>query len=191
MSNGGASGGARVRATTVRVREHFVMARYGRTSREAYRRAASQALRSTLETPGDRWVEFAQFIEATELACKLFAGGDPTLAREIGAFGAETNVGVWRSLVHRVLSPATVLGIASGLWSHHYDGGRLVVGKSGASGVRLRVEAFPEPHRLHCLSIEGWCKRTIELGRPKRVSVSDVQCRLRGDDACELMADWE
>lgn len=181
---------ARVKAPTVRVRDHYVLAQYGKTSRERFRAHASPALRSTLETPGDYWVDFAQFVEATELACRLFGDGDPTLARAIGRFGAEANMGVWRSLVFRLLSPQTVLNIASGLWSHHYDGGRLVVARDGSNGVSVRIEDFPAPHRLHCLSIEGWLHRTIELGRPKELNVTELSCRLRGGAACEYRAVW-
>ena len=54
-----------------------------------------------------------------------------------------------------------------------------------------RIEDFPSPHRTHCLSIEGWVRRTIELGRPKHVTVAEQLCRCRGNDACELVADWE
>ena len=182
---------ARVRATTVRVRDHFVLARFGRTAREQYRAAASKGLLDTLTSTGDRWVDFAQFIEATELVCKLFAEGDITMARDIGRFAAETNMGVWRSLVYRVLSPSTVLSIAGGLWSHHYDGGRLAVSPEGKHGVRVRIADFPTPHRTHCLSIEGWAQRTVELGRPRRVSVVETGCRLRGAPACEMVVEWE
>ena len=182
---------ARVKAQTVRVRDNFVMARYGTMSRAQYRAACSKPLLETLTTAGDRWVDFSQFIEATELVCQLFGEGDLTLAREIGAFGAETNMGVWRSLVYRVLSPSTVMSIAGGLWSHHYQGGRLVTERVGAHGLRIRVEDFPMPHRTHCLSIEGWARRTIELGRPKRVTVTESACRLRGAPACEFTGEWE
>lgn len=187
----GHAGRARVRAVTVRVRDRFVLARYGRTSRERYRLAASPELAETLATSGDHWVDFRQFVEATELACRLFHDGDLTLARDIGAFGAENATGVWQRLVYRVMSPATVLSIAAGVWSHHYDGGRLVAKAEGHDGVRLRIEDFPAPHRAHCLSIEGWVRRTIELGRPKHVTVRETACRCRGDAACELLADWE
>jgi hypothetical protein len=182
---------ARVKATTVRVRDHYVLARFGKTARERYREACSAQLLETLLTPGDRWVDFGQFIEATELCCRLFAEGDLTMSRDIGRFAAETNMGVWRSLVYRVLSPATVLSIAAGLWSHHYEGGRLVASPNGARGVRIRIEDFPTPHRTHCLSVEGWARRTVELGRPQRVSVVETACRLRGGDACELVGEWE
>ena len=182
---------ARVRAVTVRVRDRFVLARFGKTSRDRFRAATSPELRATLEMGGDHWVDFSQFVEATELACRLFNEGDLTLCRDIGAFGAENAMGVWQRLVYRVLSPATVLSIAAGVWSHHYDGGRLVAKAEGKRGVRLRIEDFPSPHRTHCLSIEGWLRRTIELGRPKRVTVIEQLCRCRGNDACELVAEWE
>ena len=180
-----------MKAATVRVRDYFVLSRFGKTSREQYRSACSKALLETLTTAGDRWVDFQQFIESTELVCKLFGEGDLTLAREIGAFAAETNMGVWRSLVYRVLSPNTVISIAAGLWSHHYEGGRLVTLPEGSKGVRVRVEDFPMPHRTHCLSIEGWTRRTVELGRPRRVSLAETACRLRGATACEFVGEWE
>lgn len=183
--------GARVRATTVRVRDHFVNARFGKTAREKLRMAASPALRSTFASSGDAWVEFSQFVEASSLVCTLFGGGNLRLAREIGRYGAETNMGTWRGIVHRLLSPRTLLGIAAGLWSHHYDGGRLTFDAINESGVRARIIDFPEPHRTHCLAIEGWIERTIELGRPRSQLVRTTACRLDGDPFCEIIAEWE
>lgn len=183
--------GARVQATTVRVRDHFVNARYGRTARERYRAAASPDLRATFLSSGNTWVDFRQFIEATDLACTMFASGNPALAREIGAFGAETNMGTWRAIAHRLLSPRTILNIAAGLWGHHYDGGRLEVHATGDAGVHVILANFPEPHRVHCLAIEGWIEKTISLGRPRTVRVRHVKCRLDGAPACEFAADWE
>ncbi len=182
---------ARVRATTVRVRDHFVAARYGKTAREKFRAAASPELRATLGSTGDTWVDFRLFVEASELVCSLFGDGNLALAREIGRFGAETNMGTWRTIVHRLLSPKTMLGIAAGLWSHHYDGGRLVVDATGETAVLMKILDFPAPHRTHCLAIEGWVERTIQLGRPRIVIVRNTACRLDGGTACELEANWE
>lgn len=187
----GSEAPVRVRAGTVRVRDQFVMAKYGKLARESFRKAASRELLSVLTTPGDVWVDFGLFIESTSLACKLFGDGNPHLARSIGAFGAEANMGAWRSLVYRLLSPRMVMELAGAFWSHHYDGGRLTTSLEGKSGVRVRLEDFPRPHILHCLSIAGWTQRTIELGKPRRVSVNKVKCRLEGDSACEFVGDWE
>ena len=183
--------GARVRTTTVRVRDHFVNARYGKTAREKFRASASPELRAALASSGDAWVDFRLFVEASELVCNLFGNGNLALAREIGRFGAETNMGTWRAIVHRILSPRVLLGIAAGLWSHHYDGGRLVVEATSESGLRVRITDFPTPHRTHCLAIEGWVERTIQLGKPRAVRVRKTGCRLDGGPACELLAEWE
>ena len=173
------------------------MARFGRTSRDRYRAAASPSLRAALDLPGDRWVDFECFIEATRLACDMFADGDLELAAEIGTFAAEANMGPWRALVHRILSPGFVLGLAGQLWSHHYDGGRVVVTEledsgtpNGLQGVRLRVDDFPVPSAYHCYSVRGWCLATVRLGRPRTVSVEEAQCRLRGAPSCEFVARW-
>ncbi len=185
------AGLVRVRAATVRVRDQFVMARFGKLARERFRAAASQPLRSVLLTPGDIWVDFALFLEATQLVIDLFGDGDIETARRIGAFGAEANMGVWRSIVYRVLSPRRVLDLAAVFWSHHYDGGRLSTVLDGKNGIRIRLEDFPEPDMLHCLSIEGWSKRIIEIGKPKHVSLVMSACRTRGDPMCEWVGDWE
>ncbi len=181
----------RVRAGTVRVRDQFVMSKYGKLARETFRANATPELLRVLTTPGDFWVDFGLFIEATELVCRLFAEGNPGVARRIGAFGAEANIGSWRSLVYRLMPPRLVLELAGAFWSHHYDGGRLSVAIEGPRGVVATLADFPKPHLIHCLSIAGWMERTIELGRPKRVAVTERKCRTRGDAACEFVIDWE
>lgn len=103
--------------------------------------------------------------------------------RGIGRFGAETNIGTWRGIVHRILSPRISLGIATGLWSHHYDSGRLVLETVDERTLRMRLCDFPHPHLTHCLAIAGWIERTIELGRPDR-STCATACRLDGAPAC-------
>ena len=181
----------KVRASTVRVREQFVLARFGKLARESYRREASPALLHVLSTPGDVWVDFELFIEATERVCTMYGDGSTTLARAVGAFGAEANMGPWRSFVHRLLSPKTILDLAGMLWSHHYDAGKLVTTARGDRGVSLRLEDFPRPHPMHCASIEGWCERTLSFSRPRRITVEQIACRARGDGHCELVGHWE
>lgn len=181
----------RVRASTVRVRDQFVLARFGKLSRERYRSFVSPELAKVLSTPGDVWVDFALFLEATELACRLFGDGTPRLAREIGAYGAEANMGPWRSLVHRLLSPKMILDMAGMLWSHHYDGGRLVTSAPSDRKVVVRIEDFPTPHVMHCTSIEGWLDRTLKFSKPRQLVVRQNGCKGRGDAFCELSAEWE
>lgn len=169
--------------------------RFGERAAERYLAEASADLRMvlTFATKKDAWVDFALFVEATELADKLFGRGDLALAWDMGRFGAEHNAGVWRSLVMRLLRPQTIIGIGAGLWSHHYDSGRLVMRASpGAkSSLQLQIADFAAPHRAHCLSVAGWLERTLELGGPKRVAVREDRCRTRGAASCDLSLEWE
>jgi len=183
--------GVKVRSSAVRVRDQFVLARYGRLSRELYRKDASPALLEVFTKPGDVWVDFPLFIEATALICRRFGDGTPALAKQCGAFGAEANVGAWRAMLHRLLSPKVILEIAGMLWSHHYDAGRLITTQRGERAITLSIEDFPTPHPMHCASIEGWLLRTFQFSRPKRVSVVEVACRTRGAPACQFEGDWE
>lgn len=181
----------RVRASAVRVREQFVLARYGRLAQREFRAAASQELSRVLATPGDLWVPFELFVEATTRVCEKYGDGTPALAREIGAFGAEANMGPWRSFVHKMLSPKTLLEIAGMLWSHHYDGGRLTSTSALERELTVRIEDFPSPHAMHCASVEGWCERTLSLGRTRGVKVRQTACRVSGAPHCQLEARWE
>ncbi len=180
-----------MRASAVRVRDQFVLARYGKLSRETYRAAASPELLKVLTTPGDVWVDFDLFVEATDLACRQFGDGSTSLAREIGAYGAEANMGPWRTLAHRLLSPKVLFEMAGMLWSHHYDGGRLTTSSPRDRVVIVRLDDFPQPHALHCASIEGWMERTLKYGKPKRLELAQTACRTRGDAHCEFRSEWE
>jgi hypothetical protein len=183
----------RVQAATVRMRDVFVAQRFGIPSRQVYREAASRELREFFaadKDPSAGWVPFEWFVEANVLADRLFGHGDLMLVREIGAFAAAHNVGVWKGLVMRHVPPSVLLGIAAGLWSHHYDGGRLSSRTSGPREMTVCIMDFPTPHRAHCLAVAGWIKGTLELGPRNNVEVVETSCRTQGGAMCELRATW-
>lgn len=180
-----------MRGSAVLMRQSFVRTKYGSAAAEMFEARASLPLKTTLTLARqrDEWVDFGLFIEATELVDSLFGRGNLALAWEVGRFAAEHNMAFWRSLVMRVMSPPVVLAIAGSLWSHHYDTGTLDTSRSG-DAVRVRINDFLWPHRTHCMSIGGWIERTLELGRPKTVSVREVSCRTRGGEFCEYALTW-
>ncbi len=152
---------------------------------------ATPALREVLMAPKLKgWVEFDTFVEATTLVDRLFGKGDLALAREIGRFSADHEIGVWKSLLLRRISPGMLLGMASGVWSHHYDGGRLVSRATGATGLSVRIEGFPQPHAAHCRSIAGWMEGSLALGPRQRIEVAELSCRARGGASCEFTVRW-
>ena len=126
------------------------------------------------------------------LADRLFGRGDLALAWEIGRFAAGHGAGIWKRLIMRHISPETVLGMTAGLWSHHYDGGRLVSRAFGSSGLHVEIIDWPSPHRAHCLSMGGWMQGSIELGSAhataRCASSAAAQSARR---TCEFQLTWE
>lgn len=193
MSESRAPRPARVQAATVRVRDQYVEKHFGVAGQQRLRQAASPALRDFLASaePKAGWVPFELFVEATSLADRLFGRGDMAMAWDIGRFAASHNIGVWKSLFMRHAPPGVLLGITSGLWSHHYDGGRLASRATGPSSVIVGILDFPEPHRAHCLSIAGWIQGSLELGPRKNILVQETACRTQGGALCEFRLSWE
>jgi hypothetical protein len=184
---------ARVQAATVRMRDAFVAERFGEPARQVFREKATPELREIFtraKDPPGGWVPFDRFVEANVLADRLFGKGDLALVREMGRFAANHNIGVWKGLIMRHVPPSMLLSITAGLWSHHYDGGRLSSSPAGPTSMIVRIHDFPTPHRAHCLSVAGWVEGSLSLGPRKNVEATETSCAARGDALCELRISW-
>lgn len=184
---------ARVQAATVRMRMTFVEHRFGVEARQRWLRAAAPPLQEVLSAPAKRaeWVDFGLFVDATALVDRMFGRGDLALAWEIGRFSATHEIGVWKTLIMRHVRPAMLVGVAAGMWSHHYDGGRLVCRTTGPANLTVAIEDFPVPHRAHCQSIAGWMHGSLEQGPRKGISVHELACRVNGGRSCEFRISWQ
>lgn len=184
---------ARVQAATVRVRERFVESKFGLPALQHYRAAASPELRelfASRKDPTGGWVPFPLFIEATTLVDRMFGSGDLKMVWETGRFAATHSLGVWKSLFMRHVTPSIVVGITGGLWSHHYDAGRLTSRAIGHQALEFAILDFPTPHRAHCLAIGGWMQGSMELGPRKNILVREMSCRADGARGCEFQVSW-
>jgi hypothetical protein len=184
----------RVQASTVRMRDAYVEHHFGIEGRQKFRQAASSALRNLVVTtaqPKAGWVAFDLFIEATVLVDRLFGNGDLELAWDIGKFASNHAVGVWKRLIMRHVRPATLLGLTAGVWSHHYEGGRLISRSLGTHGLYITIAEFPQPHRAHCLSVGGWMAGSLVMGPRRNTQVRELSCRARGEPTCDFQLTWE
>lgn len=174
------------------VRDAFVRERFGLQAQQRYRQMASPDLRRVL-LGDDRsgWLDFHLFVQAVELADRLFDRGNLELAWEMGRFAATHDLGVWKRLIMGHVRPSMLIGLASSVWSHHYDRGRLISRATGPTGIHVTLAEFPEPHRAHCLSIGGWMLGSLELGPRKNTAVQELGCRAKGDPSCEFRLSWD
>ena len=77
------------------------------------------------------------------------------------------------------------------LWSAHYDTGYLEVMTRGPKTAVLRIRGYDTPHVVHCMSVMGWAKRSIELSGGKKVESRETKCRLKGDEFCQIESSWD
>lgn len=184
---------ANVKGSALASRVLWVTLGHGAAGVDRLRAQASPELRATLEgaIAKARWYPFEQFVELNLLIDRLFGRGDMALIRELGRHGADANLTTIYRLFFKVGTTHWILGRAVRLWSAHYDSGYLEVLTRGARMAIIRVMGFATPDRAHCLSVLGWCERSIELSGGKRVAVSETLCRTRGDELCQLEAAWE
>lgn len=156
------------------------------------RAAATAQLGATLDAgvAKARWYPVPQFLELNVLIDRLFGAGDLALVRELGRHGADANLTTIYRLFYKVGTTHWILGRAVRLWSAHYDTGYLEVLTPAPREAILRIHGFALPDRVHCLSVLGWCERSIELSSGTRATAAETRCRTRGDPACQIEATW-
>ncbi len=138
-----------------------------------------------------KWYPFEQFVELNTVLDRLFGTGDLGLIKQLGRYGADANLTTIYRLFFKVGTVHWILGRAVRLWSAHYDSGFLEVMTRGPKTTVLRIRGFDSPDRTHCLSVMGWCERSIELSGGKNVVLTEPLCRTRGDELCQLEATWD
>ena len=153
----------------------------------------SPELRATIEGGMSKaaWYPLAQMIELCVVIDRVLGVGDLALVRELGRQSCDANLTTIYRLFFKLGSVHWILGRAVRLWSAHYDTGYLEVMTRGPKAAVARLRGFAAPHPVHCLSVEGWCERSVELSGGQHARVAESKCRTRGADLCQLDLDWE
>lgn len=171
----------------------WVQLGHGAAGIERLAAQCSPELRANLEAGFDKatWYPFEQFVELNLVIDRLFGAGDLSLIKQLGRFGADANLTTIYRLFYKVGTTHWILGRAVRLWSAHYDSGTLEVLTRGPKTAVLRIRDFATPDKAHCLSVSGWCERSIELSGGENVRISEPLCRISGDDLCQLECVWD
>ena len=183
---------ANVKGSALASRVLWVQLEHGEAGYQRVLNQLSPELRQTIEMGVNKakWYPFDQFIELNLVLDRLFGKGDLGLIKSLGRFGADANLKTIYRLFYKVGTVHWILGRAVRLWSAHYDSGFMEVATRGAKAAVLRIRGFATPHQAHCLSVQGWCERSIELSGGKDPVLKESKCRTRGDDLCQLEAVW-
>ena len=137
-----------------------------------------------------QWYPFEIFVDLNESIDRLFGRGDLSVVKTLGRFGADANLTTIYRLFYMVGTVKWIMDRAARLWDLHYDSGRLLVVRQPGNAVELRIVKFATPHRTHCLSVQGWAERSVELSGGQDVKLEEPGCRARGDAECNLLLSW-
>ncbi len=184
---------ANVKGSALSSRVLWVQLNHGAAGLTRLVAQCSPDLRHSIETGIHKatWYPFAQFIELITVIDRLFGKGDLGLVHELARHGADANLTTIYRLFYKVGTTHWILGRAVRLWSAHYDSGYLEVLTRGPRTAILKIRNFDTPHPIHCMSVLGWCQRSIELSGGKNVKSTETRCRALGDDWCQLESTWE
>lgn len=181
-----------VKGTAITSRVRFVRDRFGEDAYRRVKASLSPEHRAAIDARilPHQWAPFSLFVELNIRVDGLLGGGDLSLCREMGRFGAEVNLPTIYRIFYKLGTPAFILRKAARLWELHYSSGRMEADTSRSDMAILTVHDFGAPHRAHCLSVLGWATRSAELSGAAVRSSEETHCRTRGDDRCEFVIDW-
>ncbi|MEM9487508.1 MAG: 4-vinyl reductase [Myxococcota bacterium] len=139
------------------------------------------------------WYDLEHFLVLNEAIDRHFGDGDLALVRELGRHAAEASLTTLFRMFFKSGTVHWILSKASRLWGMHYDSGRLLVREFPGPilEVELEIADFARPHRIHCVSVQGWVERAAELSGVPRASLCEVDCRALGDQRCRFRLKWD
>ena len=137
------------------------------------------------------WYPFELFVELNQRIDAIFGKGDLALVTQLGRDGADANLTTIYRLFFKVGTVKWIMARAARLWGMHYDSGRMIVQQAPGNEVELRIVDFESPHRVHCLAVQGWAERSVELSGGKNVVLEELTCRASGDTTCRFRITWQ
>lgn len=137
------------------------------------------------------WYSFEWYVALNEVLDRLYGNGDLALVKTLGRHGADANLTTIYRLFFKVGAVKWIIARAARIWSMHYDTGQLLVREFPGEEVELEIVNFARPHRVHCLSVQGWAERAAELSGGTNVALREVSCRALGDERCRFRITWK
>jgi hypothetical protein len=137
------------------------------------------------------WYPFEWYVQLSQVLDRLYGTGDLALVKELGRHGADANLTTIYRLFFKFGTVKWIIARAARLWGLHYDTGQLLLREFPGNEVELEISNFATPHRVHCLSVEGWAERAAELSGAENVVLETVSCRAFGHERCRFRLRWE
>jgi hypothetical protein len=136
------------------------------------------------------WYPLARFVELNVAIDRVFGRGDLELVRVLGRYSADASLTTVLRLFYKVGTVKWLLERSARLWNVYYDSGHFIVRRFAGKEVEVEIKDFAAPHRVHCMAVQGWCERSLELSGVTNGSMVEESCRASGADRCRWHATW-
>ncbi len=138
----------------------------------------------------NRWYPFEYLLQLVRALDQVLGRGDQALILELGKYAAEKVLPTIYRVFYKVGSPEYIIKRATRVWAQYYSSGRLTLVTLGPRKVKILLEDFATPAHEHCLSVQGWIIKTLEMSGARDIRLQQAQCRDRGGPVCEFVATW-
>jgi hypothetical protein len=164
---------------------------------EAARQKAREYMRPELHDAIERglilpsgWYPISWYRELFT-AYRAATGDGPELARQIGIRSSQRDMrSVYKQIFARLVSPQTLLGMSSNLFSTYYDTGKFEVLESHRGYVKVRMQDCIGWDLNMWTEITGSCVSLLETAGAKQVRLRVLSGARDGDTGAELEAYW-
>jgi predicted hydrocarbon binding protein len=140
------------------------------------------------------WYPFRIYANLLAIIDKELGKGDLSICKDIGSWSGERDFKAMYKLYtsDSFKDPTTLKTAPHVMWTSYYDQGDLVFldipgSIELAERVTARVIDFPDTLKANCRLLEGWIGKAIEIIGDLKVNVTEVKCRVDGDEYCEFL----
>ena len=182
--------GGHVKGGMVRAHMDWVREYHGEAALERALDRLRMPVRRELETAvATTWCSFDALI-ALDRAIQDCFGRGRDLMRELGRYSAHRNLSTTyrlflRSDVHEFFHRSALLH------TQFQDFGRVESHRLGATRCELRHTGARCFSPLYCASALGYYEQVVIMHGAKNVTVEEVLCQCRGDEACIFRLCWD
>ena len=121
------------------------------------------------------WYPFRLYVNLTQTVDQVFGIGDLSLAREVGAFGADHDLKTIYKIFYKLGSPQFIIKQVARVFSSYFDVGNAIVIKSESKSCVVELHDFPALSSVFIQRVRGFTKKTIELSGGKNVRVHPIE----------------
>ncbi len=136
------------------------------------------------------WYPYAAFGEVLKIMDREMGSGDMRACRKYGESAGGLDLSSIFKVFLKVGSPQFIIKRSDWFWKQYFRPGGMEIAETTDTMVKIRIVNFPII-KHHCVVMEGWMEKSLEMSGAKTPKVRELQCISEGAPYCEFICEWE